>query len=177
MGGDFHSTVELFDLKTLRTVPTSIPMPSRKPKRRALAAATIGNRIVIAGGLGQGGFREADLLAEVDELDTQSGRWCRLPDLPQPRFSPGMCAVDGTLYLAGGFYSAPNHNPVADFNDILVLKDQAPHWYPHVERLAEPKSFVDVLNISPSTIALIGGHDDLTDKLPRSTFQLLNTEC
>ncbi len=73
--------------------------------RSELGAAVIGSAIYVVGGFGGG--------SRVDRFDTETGTWQRVADLPIAVHHPGVAALDGTLYVAGG-YREDDHRAVAD---------------------------------------------------------------
>jgi hypothetical protein len=69
----------------------------RKP-RGGIGAATVGGRIVVAGGEEPPGT-----IAEVESYNPARRRWSSLPDLPTPRHGLGVVAVGRrVLVLEGG---------------------------------------------------------------------------
>jgi hypothetical protein len=56
-------------------------------------------RIAVGGGFRESGQPTSDLLY----FDVEANAWSRGPDLPGPRDHAGMVALDGHLYLVGGF--------------------------------------------------------------------------
>ena len=87
----WHDTALVLDLTAAKLEWQSIPQPF---KRRALAAAAIGNKVYALGGLGaDGGDRR------VDVLDTATGKWTSGPALPgtdRVAFAPASCVVIGS---------------------------------------------------------------------------------
>jgi N-acetylneuraminic acid mutarotase len=69
-----------------------VPIPLA---RSELAAAEINGSIYVCCGFG-GGER-------VDRFDTATRQWSRVADLPVAVHHPGVAALDGTLYVAGGY--------------------------------------------------------------------------
>lgn len=98
----WHDTALVLDLAAAKPEWKSIPQPF---KRRALAAAALGNKVYVLGGLGaDGGDRRVDI------LDATTGKWTTGPALPgddKVAFSPAACAAGGRLVmntLAGPVY-------------------------------------------------------------------------
>jgi N-acetylneuraminic acid mutarotase len=85
-------TALVLDLAVAKPEWKSIPQPF---KRRALAAAAVGNKVYVLGGLGaDGGDRR------VDVLDVAAEKWTTGPALPgsdRVAFAPAACAVGGRL--------------------------------------------------------------------------------
>lgn len=71
--------------------------------RSELAAATIDEAIYVCAGFG-GGER-------VDRFDVASNAWAQIADLPEGVHHPGVAALDGILFVAGG-YSVERHTAV-----------------------------------------------------------------
>jgi hypothetical protein len=83
------------------------PLPVARSGFQAVDAA---GKIIVVGGEGPAGT-----IAEVDELDPRTGRWTRLPDLPNPRHGLGLIA-DGPLVYAieGGPRPGLTTSPVVE---------------------------------------------------------------
>src|SRR5262245_47459558 len=81
--------------------PVATPAPAwttRAPMlaaRSEFAAAVVGADVYVAGGFG-GGDR-------VNRFDTAGGTWRPVADLPEAVHHPGVAALDGRVYLAGGY--------------------------------------------------------------------------
>lgn len=73
--------------------------------RSELGTAVIGSAIYVVGGFGGG--------SRVDRFDTKTNTWQRVADLPIAVHHPGVAALDGKLYVAGG-YREDDHTAVAD---------------------------------------------------------------
>lgn len=59
------------------------------------AAAVIETTIYVVGGFGAGN--------RLDRYDTVTGEWRQLADLPEAIHHPGVAALDGLVYVAGGY--------------------------------------------------------------------------
>ena len=84
----WHDTALVLDLAAAKPAWKSIPQPF---KRRALTAASVGNKVYVLGGLGADGGDKG-----VDVLDVTTGKWTTGPELPgsdRVAFSPASCAV------------------------------------------------------------------------------------
>jgi len=64
-----------------------------------VAGAELGGKIYVAGGL----TTLTDALAAFEVYDPATDTWTKLPDLPEPRHHAGLAALDGKLYLTGGY--------------------------------------------------------------------------
>ena len=71
---------------------TGVPIPLA---RSELAAAVVDRSIYVCGGFG-GGQR-------VDRFDADDQTWMQVADLPAGIHHPGVAALDGILYVAGGY--------------------------------------------------------------------------
>jgi hypothetical protein len=79
-------------------------MPSA---RGEVAAANVGARFVVAGGLhGVGGVSNA-----VDVYETENDRWKRGVSLPRGVHHAAAAAVDGWVYVSGGAFAATDWTP------------------------------------------------------------------
>jgi hypothetical protein len=89
-------TIERLDLSAADAAWTSLPLPVR---RRAFAAATVGARIYLVGGMDDRGR----ILNRVDIYDVARGTWSAGPTLPPGRnngFSPAAATLEGRLYVS-----------------------------------------------------------------------------
>ncbi len=90
----WSDTALVLDLAAEKPEWKSIPQPF---KRRALAAAAVGNAVYVLGGLGaDGGDRRADV------LDVTTQKWTTGPALPgtdRVAFAPAACSVAGRLVV------------------------------------------------------------------------------
>jgi N-acetylneuraminic acid mutarotase len=79
----------------IQTLP-DLPLPLASP-----AAASLGNKVFVAGGETTGGV--SNLFFYLD-LDAPAAGWAQLPELPQPVSHSLLLALDGqnSLYLVGG---------------------------------------------------------------------------
>ncbi|MBM7788217.1 Kelch repeat-containing protein [Tenggerimyces flavus] len=67
--------------------------------RTEVAAAAVGERIVVAGGFVAGG----STVATVEVFSTESGEWTAGPDLPVAVNHAMAATVDGTVFVFGGY--------------------------------------------------------------------------
>jgi hypothetical protein len=65
--------------------------------RGGIGAATVGGRIVVAGG-----EEDAGTIREVELFDPATRRWRRLADLPTPRHGLGVVSRRGRVYTIEG---------------------------------------------------------------------------
>lgn len=82
-------------------------LPDLPRARAAGAAAVIGNRLYLAGGVGAA-YRA---LPEVDVFNLRTRRWTTAPDLPLPADHVAGTAAGGAFYVLGGrpFYGGENY--------------------------------------------------------------------
>ncbi|MFN8534017.1 MAG: kelch repeat-containing protein [Dehalococcoidia bacterium] len=84
------------------------PAPSA---RSEVGGAAIGRTIYVAGGLGRD--NRGDFTSDALEVyDVATNRWTVRSPLLEPVHHPGVCALDGLLYLVGGY--APDWSPVSN---------------------------------------------------------------
>ncbi len=88
-------SVEVLDTRTgrWRTAETRLPQ-----RLASFEAAAIGDDVYVVGGLAAGSG-PSDVAAV---LDTATGSWRRLPDLPVARYAHSVTAYDGRLFVIGG---------------------------------------------------------------------------
>jgi N-acetylneuraminic acid mutarotase len=75
---------------------TAAPLPVA---RTEVAAARLGNELVVTGGF----LANGDSTARVDAYAPRTNRWRRLPDLPAAVNHATAASADGRLYVAGGY--------------------------------------------------------------------------
>jgi N-acetylneuraminic acid mutarotase len=85
-----------------------------------LHAATLGDRIYVAGGIGSGD----QVITHVLVLDPAAEAWRRVADLPEPRHHMPLVAAADSLYAVGG-YDASGMVPVAT---LWVYDEAADRW-------------------------------------------------
>ena len=76
--------------------------PSMPGRRLEAAVAAHGTRLVVAGGFSTSAMEGLAITREVITLDTFTGAWTSLPELPVAWTHGGLAAVGPTLYLLGG---------------------------------------------------------------------------
>lgn len=152
--GRLYSTIEVFDFKSEKVVPSTIALPS--PMRRAFTATYNDTSIVVAGGLGPATINDPDgskydWVQSFTPTDTEA--WNYLPSLPMNLFSPGICEVSGTLVVAGGsrYDRRPNE-------DILLLKPGAKAWSMNSIRPSRAGTFIELVPLSGREVLILGGH-------------------
>jgi hypothetical protein len=94
---DWHETALVLDLTAREPKWEAIPQPF---PRRALAAAVVGSKVYVLGGMTPDGPTR-----RVDVLDLETRQWSRGPDLPgtdRGAFAPAACAVGGKVVVNTG---------------------------------------------------------------------------
>ena len=94
---DWHDTALVLDLAAAEPKWEAIPQPFQ---RRALAAAAVGSKVYVIGGMTPDGPTR-----RVDVLDLETKQWSRGPDLPgtdRGAFAPAACTVDGKVVVNTG---------------------------------------------------------------------------
>ena len=73
-------------------------------KRSAFSTAVVDGKIYLIGGFLRENRNGGPLgLSTVEVYDTKNNSWQRLTDMPTPRLLSGTAAVDGKIYVVGGF--------------------------------------------------------------------------
>ncbi|HVK16073.1 MAG TPA: kelch repeat-containing protein [Fimbriiglobus sp.] len=93
----WHDTALVLDLAAKEPKWEAIPQPFQ---RRALAAAVVGSKVYVVGGMTPDGPNR-----RVDVLDLETKQWSRGPDLPgtdRGAFAPAACAVGGKVVVNTG---------------------------------------------------------------------------
>jgi Tol biopolymer transport system component/N-acetylneuraminic acid mutarotase len=167
--GVFHKSVVVYDMKTENANYASFEVPA-KP-RRAFTATANNGKIIIGGGITQGG-RHFDLLDEVWSIDplTQIS-WNKLPNLPFANFAPAMMNVDGSLFMFGGMkltksgYGYVSH--------VYKLNNSKKSWEHTGRFLSERKGFIQPI-LFQGKAGLLGGHtyDKVGKDGPVKTFEI-----
>ena len=86
--------VECFNLKTEKWET----FPAMNSHRRRCAVVSVGEKLVVAGGLTQGDYS----LDTIEMFDLRNRKWFELPYMPCPRFGCAACTVDSKMFLIGG---------------------------------------------------------------------------
>lgn len=97
-GGDAFgrptNTMECFNLKTEKWET----FPAMNFHRRRCAAVSVGEKLVVAGGLTLGDYS----MDSMEMFDLRNRKWFDLPNMPYPRFGCGSCVVNSQMFLIGG---------------------------------------------------------------------------
>jgi len=169
--GIFHSEIEVFDLDHLTSSINKYSMPL--PLRRAFSGFTLNNKIILAGGIGEGA-KQFKLLDQVTLFDPLTGQIEELAKLPYPTFAPAIYQIKNNLFLFGGMYETQKdeYEYVSHIYQ-LDLNHSISNWNHTGRFLQETKGFSQILPISNNEIGILGGHHyDISNDSPVSTFEI-----
>jgi N-acetylneuraminic acid mutarotase len=113
---EFLKDALVFDLSRQNARWERLPTPPFR--RRALAAATIGGKVYVLGGLTEDG----KIVKSVDIYDPARRTWSRGPELPGGKlqgFAPSAFGVAGRLYVSGKDGLVHRLNPAGDGWEIV----------------------------------------------------------
>lgn len=135
----WHDSALVLDLAAAKPEWKSIPQPF---KRRALAAAALGNKVYVIGGLGaEGGDRRMDV------LDLTTGKWTTGPALPgaeRAAFAPAACTVGGRLV-------------VNTFEGLVYRLNGAGDGWEKVGQAAKKRAVARLVPFGKDAVVLVGG--------------------
>ena len=98
VGGDLlgrpTDTVECLNLKSDKWET----FPAMNFKRRRCAVVSVGEKLVVAGGLTVGDYS----LDSMEMFDLRNRKWLELPSMPCTRFGCGACVINTRVFLVGG---------------------------------------------------------------------------
>lgn len=165
--GKFHRLVEVFNLKTETFEGEEVLLPN--PLRRAVTAVAVDKKIIILGGISQGG-QHFSLIDAVTEYNTETGQWSELEPLPFATFAPAAGVIGKDIYLFGGMYIYGRHH--FDYvNHIYKYRNQD-HMWQHTGRfLKESKGFSKVVTLPGFQLGILGGHSYLGGDAPVDSFE------
>ncbi|MCB0393377.1 MAG: hypothetical protein KDD25_02385, partial [Bdellovibrionales bacterium] len=149
--GRFHREIDVFNCETEKFENSNLEIPD--PLRRAFTGVSIGDKILLIGGLGVGASH-FELLDNVTEFDPQSGTFKELAPLPFATFAPAAGVKDGSLFVFGGMYKTGEMN-YEYVNHVYKLNGSA--WENTGRHLLESKGFAVVVPVADSML-VIGGH-------------------
>jgi hypothetical protein len=194
--GRFVKPIDVFDIAAEAFVPSALQF-GMLPMRRAFSATVLNGQAILAGGLGEGGFMNSDMFADViaympppkemeqGKLDAACEK-CRsarppgftqgdaqlLAYLPEPIFSPGIGTWGEDLVVAGGVWAIVAPYEGFSSSKVRMLKKGGKSWEDLPVTMSEAKSFVEVQDLLDGRLALIGGHrGEEADALPSSTME------
>jgi glucose/arabinose dehydrogenase/N-acetylneuraminic acid mutarotase len=97
------------------------PLPDMGTARGGPAAAVIGTKIYVVGGMGADGAS----LASVEVFDTTTQTWSTAPDMSIRRDNPAAAGADGKLYVFGGRTRNADGTAVNGTLDTVEMLDPA----------------------------------------------------
>jgi N-acetylneuraminic acid mutarotase len=99
--------VEVLRWDTTSKRSTFEPIHEKAPRaRRSFAGAVLGSKYFMVGGMGD----SMKLVDTVDVFDFATKSWSTIASPPKPRLFAKLVALDGKLYLAGGFHRSDNEH-------------------------------------------------------------------
>src|SRR6185436_7818881 len=126
--------------------------PEMPGRRLEPAVAALGSRLVVAGGFSTGA-PAVEITREVIALDTFSGAWQALPDLPVAWTHAALAAAGGALYLLGGL-EGPMFIPRGE---AYALDPGATAWRELAPLPPGEERGAAAVVVSPPHVYLIGG--------------------
>lgn len=167
--GTFHSSVDVFDLKTetVSVAPYQMPLPLR----RAFTGVEYKDQILLVGGLGVGSSH-FELISNVTLMDPVTGIATELPKLPFATFAPAAETIGDELFVFGGMFKTGDMN--YEYVSHIYGFNFEDHSWRHTGRyLKESKGFSQVFKMDNRTIGILGGHRYyLNEDKPVNTFEI-----
>ncbi len=158
---DHIARVEILDMETKTIEDSPFQMP--QPLPREFDAFTVGDKIVIAGGMGD----DFALLRHAWLFDPSAknneSAWKELPLLPYGNFAPSLGAIGRHLFIFGGVQKTPigdgRRLPTLYTSHIyhLDLDNLEAGWHHTGRYLREPKGFTRTLLGLDGSIDILGG--------------------
>ncbi len=158
--GKVHDDILILDTKHPEKGWTrSRPMPGTG--RTLVGAAAIDDKIYIFGGYRQIG----DELANSDDAfvyDTKADRWSRLPDCPYAARCWDAMAIDGQIYIMGGYVTWPAAMMREEsFTDHIMRFDPETGTYWDAGEIPIPNTQVNPRVLPDGRIMISGGEDKM----------------
>lgn len=167
--GTFHSSVDVFDLKTetVSVAPYQMPLPLR----RAFTGVEYKDQILLVGGLGVGSSH-FELISNVTLMDPVTGIATELPKLPFATFAPAAETIGDELFVFGGMFKTGDMN-YEYVSHIYGFSFEDQTWRHTGRYLKESKGFSQVFKMDNRTIGILGGHRYyLNEDKPVNTFEI-----
>ena len=167
--GTFHSSVDVFDLKTetVSVAPYQMPLPLR----RAFTGVDYKDQILLVGGLGVGSSH-FELISNVTLMDPVTGIATELPKLPFATFAPAAETIGDELFVFGGMFKTGEMN-YEYVSHIYGFNFEDSSWRHTGRYLKESKGFSQVFKMDNRTIGILGGHRYyLNEDKPVNTFEI-----
>ncbi|HWU90860.1 MAG TPA: kelch repeat-containing protein, partial [Kofleriaceae bacterium] len=127
--------------------------PTMPGRRLEAAVAAYGTRLAVAGGFSTSAQEGLAITREVIALDTLTGAWTSLPELPVAWTHGALAAVGGTLYLLGGLEGGS----FIAHGEAFALDLGADAWRPLPALPAGQERGAAAVVASPPHIFLLGG--------------------
>lgn len=127
--------------------------PMMPGRRLEAAVAAHGARLVVAGGFSTGAQEGLAVTRAVIALDTLTGAWAELPELPVARTHGALAAVGATLYMLGGLEGTG----FAPHGESFALVQGADEWRSLPPMPAGQERGAAAVVVSPPHIFLVGG--------------------
>ncbi|MCG8405305.1 MAG: hypothetical protein MI923_08925 [Phycisphaerales bacterium] len=125
--------------------------------RRAFAAATLGNRYYLVGGMREN-FKP---VPECDVFDFETKSWKSIPAPARPRVSPELLVLNGQLYLAGGM--SPDDSGRLETNrSIEIFDPKAEKWSMLIDELPEKVDYLRMFAFG-ARLLIYSTHCEQTD--------------
>lgn len=157
--GRFYAIIEIFNLSSHEVEATSVEIGGPGgPMRRAFTGFTADAQLVVGGGLGPGTTNDPEgsryyRLQRFDPAALAADQWIDIGMLPRALFSPGMCAIDGTIVLAGGSGYDYTVSP-----DILLLHQGSHAWVTNSQKPTKMGTFMELIPVGDRKVLVLGGH-------------------
>ncbi len=154
--GRFHSEIDVFDLTTETVSVSQSQLPS--PLRRAFTAVVQNDEIYLLGGIGQGA-NHFDWVDNVTVFNPTLNSWVEKAPLPFATFAPGAGVINNNIYLIGGMILRDLKTFDLDYVDDVYIFDVTKNEWTHSGvYLNENKGFPQVVELSSSSLGILGGH-------------------
>ncbi|WP_263984483.1 carboxypeptidase regulatory-like domain-containing protein [Streptomyces sp. HPF1205] len=101
--------------------------------------------------------------------DPATAAWSRIADLPKPLEAPSAAFVDGTLYVAGGWYLAPGGSESQEQSDLYAY-DIATNTWSHRASLPQGTASASVAVLN-GQLYVIGGCTQACASLQKSVYR------
>ncbi len=138
------------------------PVAPLNVPRGGLAGASLGGAVYAAGGWTDTSFQTA--VADLEQLpDSPGARWHRLPSMPTARGNPAAAALDGRVYVLGGY------PPAGQAFDVVEAYDPGRNVWSSVARLPSPRGAAGAA-AAGDRLYVAGGDDGTSTAIPLDTM-------
>jgi N-acetylneuraminic acid mutarotase len=110
--------------------------------RRSFASTVLGSKYYLLGGVGA----DAKPVETVDVFDFDGGTWTTIPAPTHPRLFADLVALEGKLYLSGGFIPSKEHH-FEPAKSIEVYDPKTSQWATLLDTLPVPARHAHMLPI------------------------------